>query len=900
MNGRVLVLAGVLGAGLGCGPSPPEPWQIERVVGEDPSDFFDRTEPLERTPIEAWAFHSAADLESWRPLGFDKRLELSQGELLLHSGKRHPRLVRKVDWQAPSVDALVLEIPGFARGVGRLYWAGEGEKLSEERSVPGRLIERDFPLLLVFDPVFHPRWRGRIRRIAIELYSPESVEFRLRAVRAARYLPAADRVDAAASRRWKIELDDEVRNGLLALPGSPLSHRLKIPPGAVLRVGFGVDPGVRQPIAFGGVLEAEGAEPAALFETVLDPEPPAAGRWHDREIDLSAFAGSEATLRLEAKTPGGDHDLVRGFAFWSSPEVLRRMPPSAPPNVVLISIDTLRADRLPHYGYSRPTAPKLLAWANRRAVTFRRAVAASPWTIPSHVSMFSGLDALRHGVNDPVPVPLRLELMAELFREAGYGTLAITGGGFMRPQRGFAQGFDRYRYWPDSKSEQELDAGIDRALEWVDEFQDRPFLLFFHTFEVHYPFRRREPYFTRLAGEQAALSPEVHIGLNNVPPVAEEGFRLSRQFFWKKEKTAIERSPVAAAEIEEISGRYDSGIAYTDERLGRLLARLEERGLDRRTVIVVTSDHGEALGEKGFAGHAYLYDWNLLVPLLIAVPGDGGGRVVEDQVRSVDLLPTLTDLAGLETPRGLDGASLVPLLEGREAAHPRAAWSYAAFSNRGLALRFDNRLKYLYNNTAWAPLQGREELYDLRQDPGEEQDLVDAGRDTSALRRQARSHLEDAAVGLEVRFTNGSDRTFSGRISGIAVHPTTVKAAALPPEAVVWRQLGVADFRVRPGDDFRLRLERPEGRPLRFEGAFESPRGPVEAFEAVVKVAGLEAGWRLSHGNAGWTEGGGEASSERLTGIAVRWRGGAGSPAAAAPAVDSTLAEQLRALGYVP
>ncbi len=899
-----LLLAGLLG----CGPADdvgPEPRRLaHRFIPQDPAEFLQRTALLERSAVETWSFERPADLEAWEQRRFDKRFELGPDGLILHSSRRRPRLRRKVDWDATSVDALVLEVPGFGRGLGRLYWAREGEQLSEERSLAGRLDGATRPLSLVFDVAFHPGWRGRIRQLAIELFSPQSVEFRLRGVVAAGYRPLAEAVTEAAGRPWKIDLDHEVRGGLLALPGVPVAQRLTVPPAAVLRVGFGTGAGARQQIVFSGHLDLGGGETAVLFETRVDPEQaPRSGRWHDREVDLSAFAGAEATLRLEARVPAGAHDLVDGFSFWANPEVLARAPAASPspapemPNVVLISIDTLRADRLGLYGYPRQTTPNLDAWAKRRATVFTRAVAPSPWTIPSHVSMFSGLDALRHGVNHPVPVPGRLDMMAELFRDAGYGTLAITGGGFMRPRRGFAQGFDRYRYWPDPKSEDELEAGVDRALEWVEAFSDRPFLLFFHTFEVHYPYRRRQPFFTELAGEDVALTPEVHLGFNTVPVAAEQGFELSKEFFWKPSKDVPERSPVSEVELREIGDRYDSGIAYADSRLERLLTRLEARDLDRRTVVIVTSDHGEALGERGLAGHAYLYDWNLLVPLLIATP-DGerpeGGRI-ETQVRTVDLLPTVAELAGLEVPAGLDGASLVPLLEGRQSAHPRDAWSYVSFSNRGLALRHDNRLKYIYNNTAWAPLQGREQLYDLRRDPRELDDLAGTSDRAAELRRQTRARLKAATTALEVRFTNASERAFGGRIAGGGIHATTLKAGQLPSGALTWRKPGVADFRVEPGEDFSLWLERSEGS-LAFTFAGEGASGG--AFKARLELADLEQPWRLLRGDGGWTEGSGEVSPG-ATGIAVAWRGGSG-PSVAAPAVDAQQIEQLRALGYIP
>ena len=895
----ILLLAGLLGCGPAGGPGTEQQRIALRFIPQDPADFLERTALLERRPVETWSFSRAGDLAAWRQRGFDQRFELGSGGLMLQSTHRHPQLRREVDWDAASIDALVLEVPGFARGRGRLFWAREGEALSRERSVAGRVDEGARMRSLVFDLAFHPDWRGRIRQLAIELRSPDSLEFRLQSAAAVAYRSRTAAVAEAAGRPWKIELDHEARNGLLALPGAPLTRRLTVPPGALLRVGFGVDAWTRQQIVFSGQLDLAGGETATLFEIPVDPGAPS-GRWHDHEVDLSGFAGAQATLRLEARVPAGEHDLARGFSFWTNPEVLGRAPSpvAEAPNVVLISIDTLRADRLALYGYGRQTAPELERWARRRATVFSHAVAPSPWTIPSHVSMFSGLDALRHGINRRVQIPGRLELMAEVFRDAGYGTLAITGGGFMRPHEGFGQGFDRYRYWPDPMSENELDLAVDHARSWIDGFSDRPFLLFLHTYEVHYPFRRRQPFFTELAGEGAPLAPDVHFSFSTVK--SEADFLVSKKLIWKKDKASSEANPVSDVELREINDRYDSGIAYADSRLAPLLARLEEPDLGRRTVVIVTSDHGEGLGEQGLAGHAYLYDWNLLVPLLIATPEAAGGPRVETQVRTVDLLPTLAELAGLEVPSGLDGVSLVPLLEGRPARHPRSAWSYGSFSNHGLALRFDNRLKYLYNNTAWAPLQGREQLYDLRRDPQELDDLAGtagAADEIGALRRQAQAWLDGATAALEVRFVNASDRAFSGRIRGGAIGSTKVKAAALPAGAVSWRDPGVAGFRVRPGEDFRLWLENARG-PLTFAGDPPGPGTPAAGrFKVRLKLKDLEQSWWLIRRDGEWIQGSGEAAPE-ATGIVVRWRGG-DQPAPAAAGDDPRLVEQLRALGYI-
>ena len=883
---------------LGCesGPGLERKVITHRLIEDDPAIYLDRTALLESQTVETWPFSRAADLEPWQQQRFNQRYELGEEGLILHSTKRRPRLVREVDWDAESIDALALDVPDFGRGISRIYWAGEGEKFSEERSVAGRVNEETVPQSVIFDVFFHPAWQGRIRQIAIELFSPLKKEFRLLEVRVLSYQQVPEAVAEAVARPWKIDLDHEARNGLLALPGTPIEYRLEIPAGAVLRIGFGTETGARQPMAFVGQLDA-GDETATLFDVPIDQ--PLSGRWHEREVDLSPFAGQDATLRLQARASGGEHDLVHAFAFWADPQVVAKAPePAALPNVVVISIDTLRADRLALYGYGRQTAPALDSWARRRAAVFLNTVAPSPWTIPSHVSMFAGLDPLRHGVNHPQPIPGHLPMMAELFRDAGYATMAVTGGGFMRPHRGFAQGFDRYRYWPLAKSDDELDDGIGRVLKWMDGAGDQPFLLFFHTYEVHEPYRRREPFFTEFAGE-TDVDGEVFIGLRNLQEGPDKGFILSKEFFWQANKRVAKRHELSDREMRELLDRYDSGIAYTDSRLARLLERLEADGLDRHTIVIVTSDHGEGLGEQGLAGHSYLYDWNLLVPLLIATPeGMGRGKQIETQVRLVDLLPTTLELAGLDTPPGLDGVSLVPLLEGGQTSHPRTAWSSVSFSNRGLALRFDNRFKYFFNHTAWAPLHGREQFYDLRRDPQELDNLAGESHDTEPLRNQVLARLQSATTALEVRFANASDRAFTCRIEGKAVHQAMTKSAVLPAGALVWQEEEVADVHVQPGDDFRRWLERSRGR-LKLTGAFE---GVSETFDARLVLAELEGTWQLNHGDDGWVSGPAEEQSGEFfgTGVTVHWRGDSGAPSQESGNTDAQLTEQLRALGYLP
>ena len=129
-------------------------------------------------------------------------------------------------------------------------------------------------------------------------------------------------------------------------------------------------------------------------------------------------------------------------------------------------------------------------------MVFENAVVSAPWTLPSHASLLTGLDADRHGgMNHGLPMPAGIKTLPQMLRAAGYRTLAITGGGWMRPEYGFARGVDRYRYWPPGVDrEEELEAGVARAQEWLEQLSGDPFFLFFHTFEVHSPHRRRQPH----------------------------------------------------------------------------------------------------------------------------------------------------------------------------------------------------------------------------------------------------------------------------------------------------------------------------------------------------------------------------------------------------------------------
>lgn len=315
-------------------------------------------------------------------------------------------------------------------------------------------------------------------------------------------------------------------------------------------------------------------------------------------------------------------------------------------NLLLISIDTLRADRLGCYGYARATSPALDRFADEHAVRFARVVAESPWTLPSHVTLLSGLHPLHHGVRLPEHVPAQeIEFLAQTLRERAYYTFGVTGGGWISADFGFDRGFDSFH-----ASEADFAKTVRKATEYIRYRSGKsPWFGFLHTFDVHCPYDPQEPYFSMFASEGAE-------------PI-EVADRCGDTHF-----NALELS---AGQASYLSDRYDESIRAVDDSMGELLRFLEESGALEHTVVVITSDHGEEFQEHGRIGHEHsLHREVLEVPLLVAAPGIRP-RVVTELVGLADVAPTVLELLGVGA-RPCDGRSLVPLLRGETSSSASA------------------------------------------------------------------------------------------------------------------------------------------------------------------------------------------------------------------------------------
>jgi arylsulfatase A-like enzyme len=337
--------------------------------------------------------------------------------------------------------------------------------------------------------------------------------------------------------------------------------------------------------------------------------------------------------------------------------------------VLLISIDTLRADRLGCYGYERETSPVLDAFA-RECVLFEEVYATSCKTAESHMSLFTSLPVSAHGVSN-ASARLNLEIrelgknrlmLAQVLRRAGYWNSAIVCGGNVHPQMGFARGYEG-RF---DSGLRDVSVIVDRVLaEWDEGLaQPRPAFVFMHTYQVHGPYTPPAEYRKRFAPALRGVIGQRIAGLESLS-FGEIGLSEGTGFWDGLE----DFGPEEAAALSDL---YDAEIAYTDHELGRLFDGLAERGVLDRMLIVILSDHGEEFAEHGEYQHDQLYTETLRVPLMIRLPGGRlGGTRVRGQTSLVDVMPTLLELLELQGPETMTGQSLVPAMRsGRLAARP--------------------------------------------------------------------------------------------------------------------------------------------------------------------------------------------------------------------------------------
>lgn len=395
-------------------------------------------------------------------------------------------------------------------------------------------------------------------------------------------------------------------------------------------------------------------------------------------------------------------------------------------NLIILMVDTLRADHLGLHGYSRETSPDLDRFS-RGATVFLSNFSQASRTGPSVASLFTSLHVRSHGVINPlerwdgkgVLDPARTTL-AEILEKAGYSCRAVVSNPNVHGRYGFGQGFGTYLSVP-----LQTDAGLinGQAMRWLREREEgKPFFLYLHYMEPHSPYDPPSP-------ARGRFSDPGYSG-----PITGDHLQLD----------AILRGDMTAGEADRqrISDLYDEEIYSWDREFGMFLGFLESQGLLENTVVMVTSDHGEEFFEHGGLLHGYtLYEEQLHVPLVIRAP-DFEPRKISSVTRSVDVLPTMLELLGLEPAGGVQGMSLVPQMRGEAGgdlpvfaeAQMRAVKTVRSRSFRSKGWKYVETI---------VPRGRGPELFDLAADPWERKNRIDSNPDTAnKIRRQMKEYLK--------------------------------------------------------------------------------------------------------------------------------------------------------------
>jgi arylsulfatase A-like enzyme/Flp pilus assembly protein TadD len=404
--------------------------------------------------------------------------------------------------------------------------------------------------------------------------------------------------------------------------------------------------------------------------------------------------------------------------------------PAPPGAVVLISIDTLRADHLAVYGYTKGQTPVLDALA-KESVVFDHAYSHAPQTLPAHTSMLTGLLPFEHGVRDNLGFTLGADktTLAERFHQNGYKTGGFISAYVLRPETGISKGFDVYNADLPAAASDVSPGQVQRpgeqtlaaAESWLNTLKDDWFFLFFHIYEPHTPYTPPQRF--------SSLAP------------------------------------------------YDGEIAFADEIVGKLIADLKRRGAYDAATIVVLSDHGEGLGDHGELEHGlFVYDETIHVPWIMKLPrGKSAGRRISDPIQHIDLVPTLAALATLGPVSGLRGRNLAPLLDqtGRPAAqgiYSEALYPRYHFGWSELLALTDERYKFIK-----AP---RDELYDLQNDPHERANIVAAHNEVGSAMKTA---LDGLVAGRDIDAPAAVSAEDRERLAALGYVGTQFSAKSIGP-----------------------------------------------------------------------------------------------------------------------
>lgn len=501
-------------------------------------------------------------------------------------------------------------------------------------------------------------------------------------------------------------------------------------------------------VRFDVLIEGEKGNSSAAHEELTLRE--ASAGWARVHLAMLVGHGTSYTLRstLLSQPEGAAIDPKAVRVCWARPSVAG---PTADAtkhtNLLIVSVDTLRADHLGCYGSTRGTSPHIDALA-ARGVLFERAISTAPWTLPSYGTLFSGMEVAKHrcGVipgresvwgrdvevaKQVLSEGLRADVrtLAERLAHEHFRTAGFYSNTFLNPNSGLDRGFETYVYYQYNAS-----AGVDLAEQWIEDHAREPWFVFLHLMDPHAPYAPPAPYDEQFAHRSVE-------SLESYPP----------------DTDALRATPPSQELRQLLVDLYDGEIAFTDAQIGRLFGHLEEIGELENTIVVFHADHGEEFWDHGGYEHGHdLYDELLHVPLIVVRPGEAKpGTRVAARVSTADILPSILEILHVESSGDLDGKSLVPLLTTGAGADRDFVSESVRLGPSEQKARFSGTFKLIARGTKL------DRLFDLARDPGETRNLAsERAEDAQRLRAElVRRHdaTQKLPTGVTVR-TSEADR----------------------------------------------------------------------------------------------------------------------------------------------
>lgn len=402
------------------------------------------------------------------------------------------------------------------------------------------------------------------------------------------------------------------------------------------------------------------------------------------------------------------------------------------PNVLLISLDSLRADHVGCYGYERDTSPTLDKLADE-GIRFSNAISTSSWTLPTHLTMFTARYQTSHGVmHDTTTLASSVPTLGEIMKAGGYNTAGFISGPYVAGHYGYSRGMDTYvdlsqgyDHRREARATVASPAINDSALAWLADNHEEPFFLFLHYFDIHYDFIPPAPYDTMFDPDYTGT--------------------MDGTGFIERKDVNADMDP---RDLEHIKALYDGEIRFTDAHVAKILEKLESYGVLDNTLVLLVSDHGDEFFEHGNKGHhRTVYDEVLRVPFIARLPeSKRAGTVVEQQVSLVDVMPSILDVVGLPGPEDMEGQSVFRL----EETAPRKAIYAEFFDKRGfnvqVARRTEDTKTIQHFNRITHPNGGEIELYRHSDDRDELKNLQEDASEQGLLQSelsQTRAWLND-------------------------------------------------------------------------------------------------------------------------------------------------------------